>query len=96
MVIKHAEVYDRAVELAGFIEYKYVLMLEDIIAREAEILAKPIKTQEDLIVLIGLKAMKKYIAEELGLDYREDEYVEDLLDEIEVLTSIAELVEAEA
>jgi hypothetical protein len=95
MATKQAETFDRAVELSNFMEYKYVLMLEDIIAEEAEIIAKPEKTNEDLIRLIGLKAMKKHIAEELGLEYHEDEYLEELLDKIEVSLSIDEEVGSE-
>ncbi|ADI32052.1 hypothetical protein [Staphylothermus hellenicus] len=96
MPIKQSRVYDRSIELAGFIEHKYLLILEDIVAREAEILSKPVKTQKDLLLLVGFKAMKKHIAEELGLNYHEDEYVEDLLDEIEALTNTVEPVESEA
>ncbi|ABN70587.1 hypothetical protein Smar_1498 [Staphylothermus marinus F1] len=96
MPTKQSEIYDRSIELAGFIEHKYLLMLEDIVAQEAEILSKPVKTQKDLLLLIGFKAIKKHIAEELGIDYHEDEYVDDLLDEIEALTNIVEPVESEA
>jgi hypothetical protein len=95
MTIKQAKTFDRAVELSGFMEYKYVLLLEDIIAKEAEIIAKPEKTNEDLIRLIGLKAMKKHIAEELGIEYHEDEYLDELLDKIEVSLSIDKEVESE-
>ncbi len=97
METKKSQVYNRAVELAGFIEFKYLSILEDILIEEAQISSKPVKTTEDLLRLVGLKAMKKHILEELGVPYKEyeDELLEELLDEISITIDKSEYAEME-
>ena len=68
----YKDISSRAVEILKFIEYKYVSILEDIIAEESELKSKPEKTIIDEIRLIGLRAMKKHIAEELGIRVEEE------------------------
>jgi len=68
----YKNISSRAMEILKFIEYKYVSILEDIIAEESELESKPEKTIIDEIRLIGLKAMKKHIAEELGIRVEEE------------------------
>ncbi|MCD6300581.1 MAG: hypothetical protein J7L82_00740 [Staphylothermus sp.] len=98
MESKHSQIYSRAVELSSFIEFKYLSLLEDILVEEAMINSKPVKTSEDLLRLVGLKAMKKHILEELGVPYREyeDKLLEDLLGEISVIVDNTSLAEMEA
>ena len=98
MESKHSKVYSRAVELSGFIEFKYLSLLEDILVEETMINSKPVKTSEDLLRLVGLKAMKKHILEELGVPYREyeDKLLEDHLDEISVVVDKSSIAEMEA
>ncbi len=89
----HEDISNRAFQLMRFIEYKYVSILEDIIAEESEIMSKPDKSVEDEIRLIGLRAIKKYIADELGIPYLPlNEYEESILE----YTSGVEEAEAEA
>ncbi len=97
METKKSQVYNRAVELAGFIEFKYLSILEDILAEEAQISSKPVKTTEDLLRLVGLKAMKKHILEELSIPYKEyeDELLEELLSEISIVVDKSEYAEME-
>ena len=68
----YKDISSRAMEILKFIEYKYVSILEDIIAEESELKSKPEKTIIDEIRLIGLRAMKKHIAEELGIRVEEE------------------------
>lgn len=68
----YKNISSRAIDILKFIEYKYVSILEDIIAEESELESKPEKTIVDEIRLIGLKAMKKHIAEELGIRVEEE------------------------
>lgn len=98
METKKSQVYNRAVELTGFIEFKYLSILEDILVEEAQINSKPVKTTEDLLRLVGLKAMKKHILEELGVPYKEyeDELLEELLNEISIVVDKSEYAEMEA
>jgi chemotaxis regulatin CheY-phosphate phosphatase CheZ len=71
-VVSEGPVSNRAMDLLRFIENKYVSILEDVIAEEAEIKAKKERTVIDEIRLLGLEAIKKHIAEELGLPYNEE------------------------
>ncbi len=63
----------RAFHVLRFIENKYVSILEEILAEEAEIKSRAERTPIDEIRLIGIEAMKKIIADELGLPYETEE-----------------------
>lgn len=62
-----AEIYSRGLELANMIEQQYVDTLEEIIVREAELLSKEKLSPAEQVELAGIRAMKKIIAEELGV-----------------------------
>ncbi len=85
----------RALQILRFIEYKYVSILEEVLAEEAEILSKPNKTIIDEIKLIGLRAIKKHIADELGIPYLPQESSEEE-SILELTSSISNEVEVEA
>ncbi len=68
----YKDISSRAMDILRFIEYKYVSILEEILAEESELESKQEKTIIDEIRLIGLKAMKKHIAEELGIPVEEE------------------------
>ncbi len=56
------------------IEHRYIDTLEDILVREAELLSKDELTMEEEIELIGIRAMKRIIAEELGVPLPPEPY----------------------
>lgn len=64
-------IYDRAQEISNFILLKYVHELEEIMAREAKLVSKPELSPEDKVELAGIRAMKRIIAEELGIPIKE-------------------------
>ncbi len=66
-----AGIYDRAREISNFIVLKYVHELEEIMAREAKLVSKPSLSPEDTVELAGIRALKKIIAEELGIPIKE-------------------------
>jgi len=81
LINKQLQIYDRAEEILYFIEAKYVSILEELMVEEAEIRAKKELTEIDRIKLIGIEAMKKYIADQLGIPYvsKEEPELIDLL-----------------
>ncbi len=87
----YKDISSRAMDILKFIEYKYVSILEEILAEESELESKQEKTIIDEIRLIGLRAMKKHIAEELGIPVEEE--APDLM---ELMKLASEEVEATA
>jgi len=69
-------IFDRALEIVDYMNNKYVRILEEVVEREAEILAKKELDEVDKLRLIGLNLMKEIIAEELGLQKSELKHVE--------------------
>jgi len=61
----------RVRELIEFIEAKYRVMLDELNAREAKILSKKGLKPEDVIELIGIRASKEIILNELNSDYQD-------------------------
>ncbi len=92
LIHKQLQVYDRAEEIIYFIEAKYVSILEELRAEEAEIRAKKELTEIDRIKLLGIEAMKKHIADQLGIPYVPQEEPE----LIDLLTKKLEEAEIEA
>ena len=84
----HKDISSRAMDILRFIEYKYVSILEEILAEESELESKQEKTIIDEIRLIGLKAMKKHIAEELGIPVEEE--APDLMELVKLASEEAE------
>ncbi len=64
-----AEVYVRASNLLDSLEKKYLSYLEELRAREDELLGKDVLSPSEVVELIGIRASIKVIAEELGLEY---------------------------
>jgi len=69
-------IFDRTLEIVDYMNNKYVRILEEVVEREAEILAKKELDEVDKLRLIGLNLMKEIIAEELGLQKPELKHVE--------------------
>ncbi|OYT38794.1 MAG: hypothetical protein B6U89_05275 [Desulfurococcales archaeon ex4484_58] len=72
------KIFDRFLEVYDYMNRKYIELLEEAVLKEAEILSKQVISEVDIVKLWGYNAMKKIIAEELGLTYNVD-YEEDLV-----------------
>jgi len=78
---REAIVFNRFLQILDYIDRKYVELLEEIVIEEAEIMSKDRLNDVDEIRLIGLRAMKRIIIEELGLT-RESSVEEEFFEEI--------------
>ncbi len=72
-MVSEDAVSSRALQVMKYIENKYVELLEEVLAEEAEIRGKAELTPIDELRLIGIEAVKKIIADELGLPYEAEE-----------------------
>ncbi len=79
-----AEVYTRATHLIEEIERSYLRALEELRAREEEILSKDQLKPSEVIELIGIRAAIKLIAEELGIPY--DPGIEEIFDIMDLMS----------
>lgn len=73
-----AEIYSQAVNLIDDIERSYLRTLEELRAREEEILSKNRLKPSEIVELICIRASIKIIAEELGIPY--DPGIEEIFD----------------
>ena len=78
---REAIVFNRFLQILDYIDRKYVELLEEIVIEEAEIMSKDRLNDVDEIRLIGLRAMKRIIIEELGMT-RESSVEEEFFEEI--------------
>jgi len=70
------KIYDRFLEVISLMDRKYVMMLEEIVFREAEIMSKDKLSRGDELRLWGYRYIKNLIAKELGLAYEHVENIE--------------------
>ncbi|RLG84400.1 MAG: hypothetical protein DRO40_01245 [Thermoprotei archaeon] len=82
-LLKLAEVYSRATNFIDNIERSYLRTLEELRAREEEILSRDELKPSEIIELIGIRASIKLITEELGIPY--DPSIEEIFDIMELI-----------
>jgi len=82
-LLKLAEVYSRATNFIDNIERSYLRALEELRAREEEILSRDKLKTSEIIELIGIRASIKLITEELGIPY--DPGIEEIFDIMELI-----------
>jgi len=61
------KIYDRFLEIISLMDKKYVMMLEEIVFKEAETMSKDKLSRGDELRLWGYRYIKNLIAKELGL-----------------------------
>jgi len=64
------KIYDRFLEVISLMDKKYVMLLEEIVFKEAEIMSKDKLSRGDELRLWGYRYIKNLIAKELGLAYK--------------------------
>ena len=82
-LLKLAEVYSRATNFIDNIERSYLRTLEELRAREEEILSRDELKPSEIIELIGIRASIKLITEEFGIPY--DPGIEEIFDIMELI-----------